>query len=144
MSLERFVKAQEGSYEIALNEIKHGRKRSHWMWYIFPQIKGLGYSSTAQYYAIQDKKEAENYLKHPVLSKRLMEISEELLRLDSNNASEVFGYPDDMKLKSSMTLFHCVSGNKLFQRVLEKFFDGVLDEKTVVILEELGGVHYDD
>ena len=144
MSLERFVKAQEGSYEIALNEIKHGRKRSHWMWYIFPQIKGLGYSSTAQYYAIQDKQEAENYLKHPILSKRLMEISEELLKLDSNNASEVFGYPDDMKLKSSMTLFHCVSGNKLFQKVLEKFFDGVLDEKTVVILEELGGVHYDD
>lgn len=144
MSLERFVKAQEGSYEIALNEIKHGRKRSHWMWYIFPQIKGLGYSSTAQYYAIQDKKEAENYLKHPILSKRLIEISEELLKLDSNNASEVFGYPDDMKLKSSMTLFHCVSGNKLFQKVLEKFFDGVLDEKTVVILEELGGVHYDD
>lgn len=144
MSLERFVKAQEGSYEIALNEIKHGRKRSHWMWYIFPQIKGLGYSSTAQYYAIQDRKEAENYLKHPILSKRLMEISEELLKLDINNASEVFGYPDDMKLKSSMTLFHCVSGNKLFQRVLEKFFAGVLDEKTVVILEELGGVHYDD
>lgn len=144
MSLERFVKAQEGSYEIALNEIKHGRKRSHWMWYIFPQIKGLGYSSTAQYYAIQDKQEAENYLKHPILSKRLIEISEELLKLDSNNASEVFGYPDDMKLKSSMTLFHCVSGNKLFQKVLEKFFDGVLDEKTVVILEELGGVHYDD
>lgn len=144
MSLERFVKAQEGSYEIALNEIKRGRKRSHWMWYIFPQIKGLGYSSTAQYYAIQDKQEAENYLKHPILSKRLIEISEELLKLDSNNASEVFGYPDDMKLKSSMTLFHCVSGNKLFQKVLEKFFDGVLDEKTVVILEELGGVHYDD
>ena len=144
MSLERFVKAQEGSYEIALNEIKRGRKRSHWMWYIFPQIKGLGYSSTAQYYAIQDKQEAENYLKHPILSRRLVEISEELLKLDSDNASKVFGYPDDMKLKSSMTLFYCVSGNKLFQRVLEKFFGGVLDEKTVVILEELGGVHYDD
>ena len=144
MSLERFVKAQEDSYEIALSEIKGGRKRSHWMWYIFPQIKGLGYSSTAQYYAIQDKKEAENYLKHPILSKRLIEISEELLKVDSNDPSVVFGYPDDMKLKSSMTLFHCVSGNKLFQKVLEKFFDGVLDEKTVVILEELGGVHYDD
>lgn len=100
MSLERFVKAQEGSYEIALNEIRQGQKRSHWMWYIFPQIKGLGYSSTAQYYAIQDENEAENYLNHPILSKRLMEISEELLKLDSNNASEVFGYPDDMKLKS--------------------------------------------
>lgn len=137
MSLERFVKAQEGSYEIALNEIKHGRKRSHWMWYIFPQIKGLGYSSTAQYYAIQDKKEAENYLKHPVLSKRLMEISEELLRLDSNNASEVFGYPDDMKLKSSMTLFSLVSEQEIFEKVLDKFFDGKIDGKTVEILKEM-------
>lgn len=131
------MKAQEGSYEIALNEIKHGRKRSHWMWYIFPQIKGLGYSSTAQYYAIQDKKEAENYLKHPVLSKRLMEISEELLRLDSNNASEVFGYPDDMKLKSSMTLFSLVSEQEIFEKVLDKFFDGKIDGKTVEILKEM-------
>lgn len=137
MSLERFVKAQEGSYEIALNEIKHGRKRSHWMWYIFPQIKGLGYSSTAQYYAIQDKTEAENYLKHPILSKRLTEISEELLKLDSNNASEVFGYPDDMKLKSSMTLFSLVSEQEIFEKVLDKFFDGKIDGKTVEILKEM-------
>lgn len=137
MSLERFVKAQEGSYEIALKEIKQGRKRSHWMWYIFPQIKGLGYSSTAQYYAIQDKKEAENYLKHPILSKRLVEISEELLKIDNDNASEVFGYPDDMKLKSSMTLFYLVSEKVVFKRVLEKFFCNELDERTVEILKEL-------
>ena len=137
MSLEQFVKAQEGSYEIALNEIKHGRKRSHWMWYIFPQIKGLGYSSTAQYYAIQDKQEAENYLKHPILSKRLIEISEELLKIDNDNASEVFGYPDDMKLKSSMTLFYLVSEKVVFKRVLEKFFCNELDKRTVEILKEL-------
>ena len=137
MSLERFVKAQEGSYEIALKEIKQGRKRSHWMWYIFPQIKGLGYSSTAQYYAIQDKKEAENYLKHPILSKRLVEISEELLKIDNDNASEVFGYPDDMKLKSSMTLFYLVSEKVVFKRVLEKFFCNELDKRTVEILKEL-------
>lgn len=137
MSLEQFVKAQEGSYEIALKEIKQGRKRSHWMWYIFPQIKGLGYSSTAQYYAIQDKKEAENYLKHPILSKRLVEISEELLKIDNDNASEVFGYPDDMKLKSSMTLFYLVSEKVVFKRVLEKFFCNELDKRTVEILKEL-------
>lgn len=137
MSLERFVKAQEGSYEIALNEIRQGQKRSHWMWYIFPQIKGLGYSSTAQYYAIQDEKEAENYLNHPILSKRLMEISEELLKLDSNNASEVFSYPDDMKLKSSMTLFFLVSEQEIFEKVLDKFFDGKIDRKTVEILKKM-------
>lgn len=137
MSLERFVKAQEGSYEIALNEIRQGQKRSHWMWYIFPQIKGLGYSSTAQYYAIQDENEAENYLNHPILSKRLMEISEELLKLDSNNASEVFGYPDDMKLKSSMTLFFLVSEQEIFEKVLDKFFGGKIDRKTVEILKKM-------
>ena len=137
MSLERFKKAQEEDYETALAEIRSGRKRSHWMWYIFPQIKGLGYSSTAQYYAIQDKKEAENYLKHPILSKRLVEISEELLKIDNDNASEVFGYPDDMKLKSSMTLFYLVSEKVVFKRGLEKFFCNELDKRTVEILKEL-------
>lgn len=135
MSLERFLKAQKGIYETALNEIKNGRKRSHWMWYVFPQIKGLGSSSTANYYAIQDKQEAEDYLKHPVLFKRLMEISEELLKLDSNDAGEVFGYPDDMKLKSSMTLFLLIDGQEVFEKVLDKFFDGEIDERTVEILE---------
>lgn len=137
MDLERFVKAQEENYETALNEIKQGRKRSHWMWYIFPQIKGLGHSPIAQYYSIQDKNEAENYLKHPILSKRLVEISEELLKLDNDNASEVFGYPDDMKLKSSMTLFYLVSENNVFKKVLEKFFCGKLDERTIEILKKI-------
>ena len=135
MDLERFVKAQEESYEIALSEIKQGRKRSHWMWYIFPQIKGLGHSSTAQYYAIQSRAEAEAYLNHPILAKRLLEISGELLNIESNDASAVFGYPDDLKLKSSMTLFSLISRKTVFKRVLDKFFNGEIDERTVELLK---------
>ena len=137
MSLERFVKAQEDSYEIALSEIKGGRKRSHWMWYIFPQIKGLGYSSTAQYYSIQDRQEAENYITHSILSKRLIEISEELLKVDSNDPSVVLGYPDDIKLKSSMTLFYLISEEIIFKKVLDKFFCGELDKRTVDISKKM-------
>ena len=137
MSLERFVKAQEESYKIALNEVKNGRKKSHWMWYIFPQIIGLGRSSTDQYYAIKSREEAENYLNHPILSKRLIEISEELLKLDSNNARKIFGSPDNMKLKSSMTLFLKISGNEVFKKVLDKFFNGDLDENTIEILKKM-------
>ncbi len=137
MDLERFIKAQEESYEIALGEIKQGRKESHWMWYIFPQIKGLGHSSTAQYYAIQSRAEAEAYLCHPILSKRLLEISEELLNIESNDASAVFGYPDDLKLKSSMTLFSLISRKTVFKRVLDKFFDGEIDERTVELLKAI-------
>ena len=134
MTLDRFIKAQETDYPIALSEIRSGRKRSHWMWYIFPQYKGLGFSSTAQYYAIQNRKEAEEYLAHPVLGKRLLEISEFLSELESDDASKVMGYPDDMKLKSSMTLFYLVSGNDIFKKVLDKFFDGKIDTKTEKLL----------
>ena len=134
MTLERFLKAQELDYDIALSEMRAERKRSHWMWYIFPQIKGLGFSSTAQYYAIQSKQEAEEYLAHPVLGKRLLEISEALLENKSSDASKVMGYPDDMKLKSSMTLFYLVSGDDIFKKVLDKFFDGKIDKKTEELL----------
>ena len=134
MTLERFIEAQEDFYPIALSEIKNGRKESHWMWYIFPQIKGLGFSYTAQYYAIQSEEEAKEYMAHPMLGTRLLEISEALLKLDSNNASRVFGYPDDMKLRSSMTLFYLVSGNDIFKKVLDKFFDGKIDKNTESIL----------
>ena len=134
MTLDRFLKAQELDYDIALSEMRAGRKKSHWMWYIFPQIKGLGFSSTAQYYAIQSKKEAEEYLAHPILGKRLLEISEALLEIKSNDASRVMGYPDDMKLKSSMTLFYLVSGEDIFKKVLDKFFDGKIDKKTEELL----------
>lgn len=134
MSLERFLSAQEYDYEIALSEIRNGRKQSHWMWYIFPQIQGLGYSSMAQYYAIKDREEAVAFSNDSVLGKRLVEISEVLLNLKENDARKVMGYPDDLKLKSSMTLFYVVSGRAVFKQVLDKYYFGELDEKTVSLL----------
>jgi uncharacterized protein (DUF1810 family) len=137
MSLQRFINAQERDYQIALSEIQKGRKRSHWMWYIFPQIKGLGFSETSRFYAIKNIKEAEEYLAHPVLGKRLIEISNELLKLKTNDANQVFGSPDDLKLKSSMTLFGSLPNtDPVFEYVLKKFFDGEKDEKTLRILSE--------
>ena len=115
--LSRFITAQERSYDSALREIRSGRKRTHWMWYIFPQIAGLGFSQTAQYYAISSLQEAKDYYAHPVLGKRLVEISEALLALDSCDATSVMGYPDDLKLKSCMTLFAAASGNPVFTKV---------------------------
>ena len=133
--LSRFVKAQETDYEIALSEIRSGHKRSHWIWYIFPQIAGLGFSSTAQYYAIKDRAEAEEYLKNDLLRERLIEISEALLQLESNDAGDVMGYPDDLKLRSSMTLFHEVDPEiDVFQKVLDKFFEGKPDQRTIELL----------
>ena len=130
--LSRFLKAQEQDYEQALREIRSGRKRSHWMWYIFPQIQGLGFSPTAQYYAIRDLQEARDYLAHPVLSARLKEISSALLDLNGLSASEIFGYPDDLKLRSSMTLFRMADLNEpVFLEVLEKYYDGKPDARTV-------------
>jgi uncharacterized protein (DUF1810 family) len=130
--LSRFLKAQEQDYEQALREIRSGRKRSHWMWYIFPQIQGLGFSPTAQYYAIRDLQEARDYLAHPVLGTRLKEISSALLDLDGLSASEIFGYPDDLKLRSSMTLFRMADLNEpVFLEVLEKYYDGKPDARTV-------------
>ena len=134
MGLERFLKAQENDYEIALEEIRSGQKISHWMWYIFPQLKELGYSPTAKFYGIHGRKEAEDYLAHPVLGTRLKEISGELLKLESSDAGYVMGYPDDLKLKSCMTLFLEVSGEDIFQQVLEKFFDGEKDSNTMKLI----------
>ena len=132
--LSRFITAQERSYDTALREIKSGRKRTHWMWYIFPQIAGLGFSSTARFYAISSMQEARDYYAHPVLGKRLVEISEALLALDTNDAAAVMGYPDDLKLRSSMTLFLAASGDAVFQKVLDKFYSGKPDSKTLSIL----------
>lgn len=132
--LNRFISAQERSYDAALREIKAGHKRTHWMWYIFPQIAGLGFSSTAQFYAISSMQEAKDYYAHPVLGKRLVEISEALLTLDTNDAGAVMGYPDDLKLRSSMTLFLAVTGDAVFQKVLDKFYSGKPDSKTLSIL----------
>jgi uncharacterized protein (DUF1810 family) len=133
--LNRFLTAQERDYPIALAEIKSGRKRSHWMWYIFPQIAGLGYSETSKFYAIKGMAEAEAYLKHPVLGKRLVEISKALMELEDNDAGNIFGSPDDMKLKSSMTLFGALPDtDPVFAQVLAKFFNGISDGVTLQLL----------
>ena len=135
--LDRFLIAQNQYYETALREIQAGQKRSHWMWFIFPQIDGLGFSETARYYAIKDLQEAKEYLKNPVLSAHLIEISKALLLVKSNDAREVMGWPDDMKLRSSMTLFALADPQcEVFAQVLQKFFDGKMDEKTVEKLYE--------
>ena len=133
-SLERFLVAQEYSYDTALREIRAGRKRSHWMWYIFPQIAGLGMSYTAQLYAIADINEARQYIEHPVLGARLIEISRALLTLESSDATAVMGYPDDLKLCSCMTLFAQVSDDPVFPAVLDKFYGGRADTRTLSIL----------
>jgi len=133
--LDRFVHAQRGNYEIALEEVKSGLKRSHWMWYVFPQIHGLGFSSTAQFYAIKDLQEAADYLAHPILGARLLQICELLIKQQSTSASKIFGYPDNLKLHSSMTLFAEIEGaHPIFEKVLEKFFRGEKDDKTLSIL----------
>ncbi|GAB2785534.1 uncharacterized protein (DUF1810 family) [Hymenobacter luteus] len=130
--LQRFLDAQRTDYPVALAEIKNGRKRSHWMWYIFPQIRGLGFSETSKFYAIQDRAEAEAYLQHPVLGPRLLEISRALLALPGTNATAIFGSPDDVKLKSSMTLFSCLPhADPVFEQVLDKFFHGDPDGNTL-------------
>ncbi len=135
--ITRFIDAQKKEYSIALEEIKKGRKRSHWMWYIFPQIKGLGLSETSKYYAIRNAKEAEEYLNHPLLGSRLIIICEALLDQACNDAGKIFGSPDDLKLKSSMTLFATLKGtNPVFQMVLDKFFKGRRDDKTLEIISE--------
>ena len=133
-NLERFLSAQERSYETALAEIKRGRKQSHWMWYIFPQIQGLGFSETSKFYAIKDLEEAKEFLAHPVLGQRLIRICNELLKLHDNNANKIFGTPDDLKLKSSMTLFSSLDANPVFDLVLEKFFNGAKDARTLAII----------
>ncbi|HVG17353.1 MAG TPA: DUF1810 domain-containing protein [Chitinophagaceae bacterium] len=136
-SLQRFVDAQEKSYAAALSEIRKGRKESHWMWYIFPQIKGLGFSSTAQYYAIKHLEEAREFLSHPVLGKRLVDISSELLKLETSDPHKVMGTPDDLKLKSSMTLFAAVEDtDPVFTKVLDKFFKGSKDQRTLQLIEK--------
>ena len=133
-NLSRFHKAQQSSYKTALAEIRSGRKRSHWIWYIFPQIQGLGFSSTAQYYAIENLDEAKAYLADPVLRERLLEISNALLALDSCDPSEVMGYPDDLKLRSSMTLFSLAEPEcTVFRDVLDKFYNGQEDSRTIAL-----------
>lgn len=133
--LNRFLKAQEQSYETALSEIRSGQKRSHWVWYIFPQVKGLGFSYTSEFYGIDGLDEAKAYMGNGLLRKRLVETSEALLSLESSDAGYVMGYPDDLKLRSSMTLFAEASPEtEVFQKVLDKFFGGKKDQKTLDLL----------
>ncbi len=134
--LSRFLNAQETDYAKALAEIKSGRKRSHWMWYVFPQIAGLGLSETAKLYAIKDQAEAEAYLANPILGQRLIEISSALLQLDDDHATRIFGSPDDLKLKSSMTLFAALPGSDaVFAQVLAKYFNSIPDWLTLNLLK---------
>ncbi len=136
--LNRFLKAQERIYNTAIAELKSGRKRSHWMWYIFPQIDGLAKSTTSKRYAIKSTEEAREYLKHPVLGGRLTECAEAVVAVEGRSISEIFAYPDDLKLKSSMTLFASLAETpSASQRILDKYFHAEPDAKTLHLLEEL-------
>ena len=133
--LEKYLSAQKRDYDDALYEIRGGRKRSHWIWYIFPQLDGLGFSPTAQYYGLQDLEQAKDYFAHPVLGPRLVEISRALLELPGSDPTAVMGYPDDLKLCSCMTLFELAAPEQpVFVRVLEKFYAGHRDRRTLELL----------
>lgn len=136
-SLERFLEAQEHKYDIALKEIRAGKKRTHWMWYIFPQLRGLGRSQMAYAYGINGLEEAKAYLDHPVLSARLIEISEALLEHKDQDIEDILGDIDAMKLCSSMTLFALISeDDSVFQRVLDYFYDGEIDKLTIKLTKK--------
>jgi len=131
-NLARFVEAQEPVYAAVLAELRAGHKRSHWMWFIFPQFKGLGNSEMAQRYAIGSEDEAAAYLAHPVLGRRLRECAGIVAGLDGPSAHEIFGYPDELKFRSSMTLFADVAPDEaVFQACIDKFFDGEADPETL-------------
>jgi uncharacterized protein (DUF1810 family) len=133
--LTRFVQAQKHDYESALSEIRSGRKRSHWMWYIFPQFAGLGQSSTSRRYSIKSIAEAEAYLRHPILGPRLLECCEAVVAVEGRSALQIFGSPDDLKLKSCATLFaHVSPPGSVFDRVLAKYFRAEHDERTLRLL----------
>lgn len=135
---EKYLNAQSNYFDTALSEIKNGKKISHWMWFIFPQIKGLGSSDTTVYYAIKDRDEAKDYLQHPILGNRLLEITKALLELNETNAKIIMGSPDDLKLQSSMSLFALVSENQdtVFHKCLEKYFGGKFCKHTQIMLNK--------
>lgn len=135
-NLNRFVEAQSNIYAQVVRELRQGRKTSHWMLYVFPQIKGLGHSAAAMYYAISSLDEATQYLDHPVLGSRLIECCRILLGLENKTAGDIFGSVDAMKLKSSMTLFSLVSDNPVFSRVLDKYYKGIKDSATLKIVSQ--------
>ena len=134
--LERFVEAQEGDYEDALAEIRAGEKQSHWIWYVFPQMKGLGMSWTSEFYGIADLDEAKAYLAHPVLGARLREITAALLQHRRKSARKILGHPDDLKVCSCMTLFDAIEPNGIFAEVLDVFYGGKRDDLTIGLLRK--------
>lgn len=139
--LDRFKKAQKQDYRNALSEVKAGRKTSHWIWYIFPQLKGLGFSGMSDYYGIDGLDEAKEYLSDPLLKSNLIEISEALLNTGGNDPSEIFGYPDDLKVHSSMTLFAIADSKEpVFRKVLDQFYGGREDQGTIRILKSRGEI----
>jgi uncharacterized protein (DUF1810 family) len=137
MNLQRFTDAQEFVYATALSEVLAGQKTTHWMWFVFPQFRDIGYSPTAQLYAIQSVEEARFYLSHPVLAPRLYEITIATLEVGrtGKSATEIFGTPDDLKLKSSMTLFDHIRPDSVFAEVLDLFYDGQRCEKTLELVK---------
>lgn len=140
MGLERFIEAQRLTYNKALKEIKKEKKRTHWIWFVFPQIKGLGCSPTAQKYAIEDLEEAKAYMEHEILSHRLIQISEALMYTDTKDITQIMGYPDNLKLQSCMTLFSIAAPEYIvFKRVLDKFYNGEMDINTVNIINDNEG-----
>ena len=140
--LSRFTNAQEGIYDRVLAELARGQKRTHWMWYIFPQTDGLGHSTTSKHYAIGSVEEARQYLNHPVLGTRLLECAQAVLAIEGRSISEIFGYPDDLKLRSSMTLFACVGDSRcVFVGILDKYFGGERDSRTLAILSKDSVTH---
>lgn len=136
-NLRRFGNAQSASYESVLIELQNGKKVGHWVWFIFPQIRGLGSSPTSQCYAIQNREEAAAYLADPILGQRLIECTEILLSLKGFTAEEIFGHPDNLKLRSSLTLFDFVSSEgNVFSRALQKYYQGQKDIRTLHLLEQ--------
>jgi uncharacterized protein (DUF1810 family) len=134
-NLSRFVEAQQDTYEAALSELQSGNKRGHWMWFIFPQLRGLGHSETSRYFGIADIAEAEAYLRHPTLGRRLLDCTNTVLGLTDVSANAVFGHPDDLKFISSMTLFCSIPGaSDVFHRTLIKFNAGKKDTVTLGLL----------
>ena len=133
--LGRFLQAQEVDYDQVVSEIRSGRKRSHWMWYVFPQVDGLGFSSVSRRYSIKSLEEARAYLEHSVLGPRLLECAEAVVSIEGRSATEIFGSPDDLKLRSCATLFACVSSpGCVFDRLLGKYYRGLRDAKTLQLL----------
>ena len=134
--VSRFIRAQENMYETALTEIRNSRKESHWMWFILPQLRGLGHRYNSSYYGLNGFEEAKLYLNNPILNSRLREIVNVLLSLPTDDPESIFGELDALKLKSSMTLFDAIQPNDIFSQVLDKYFNGKRDSKSIKLLED--------